>query len=100
MKVKKTLIVISIALVIGLIAFFNVHPIPTLFEIPPQVTLSSDFNGYFDSEYPLKEDKEAENRYSLTFSIEGINRVSLDDVKILDQDNKEQSILTFENDSE
>ena len=34
MKVKKTLIVISIALVIGLIAFFNVHPIPTLFEIP------------------------------------------------------------------
>lgn len=100
MKVKKNLIFIVITLVIGLIAFFNVHPIPTLFEIPPQVTLSSDFNGYFDSDYPLKEDKEAENRYSLTFTIEGINRVSSDDVKILDQDNKEQSILTFENDSE
>ena len=67
MKIKKILIIAAISIVIGLIAFFNFYPIPTLFEFSPHVSIKSEINGYMDAKHPAKNFKEAENSYYVEF---------------------------------
>lgn len=97
MKIKKILIITAISIVIGLIAFFNFYPIPTLFESSPRVSIKSEINGYMDSEHPAKNFKDAENRYYVEFSIDDVNYISSNKLKILDENNKKQAIFDIQN---
>ena len=96
MKIKKILIIAAISIVIGLIAFFNFYPIPTLLEFSPHVSIKSEINGYMDAKHPAKNYKEAENRYYVEFSIDDVHSISSNELKILDQNNKKQAILELE----
>lgn len=97
MKIKKILIIAAISIVIGLIAFFNFYPIPTLFEFSPHVSIKSEINGYMDAKHPAKNFKEAENRYYVEFSIDDVNYISSNKLKILDENNKKQAIFDIQN---
>lgn len=96
MKIKKILIIAAISIVIGLITLFNFYPIPTVFKLGSHVSIKSELNGYMDNEHPAKNYKEAENRYYVEFSIDDINSISTEKLKILDQNDKEQTILDLE----
>lgn len=89
-----------ILILLGIITYFNIHPIPTLIKPVPTITIKNSGSGFFDTENPVKSLEEAENNFYVKFNIKEVNYVSESDFNIYDDKGSQIPIKEFKKNSD
>ena len=86
---------ICITLVLGIIIYFNIHPIPTLIKPGLTITIKNSNGGFFNTTNPVKNLEDAENNFYVKFNIKKVDYVSESDFNIYDNKGKQVPIIDF-----
>ena len=86
---------ICITLVLGIIIYFNIHPIPTLIKPGLTITIKNSDGGFFNTTNPVKNLEDAENNFYVKFNIKKVDYVSESDFNIYDNKGKQVPIINF-----
>ena len=86
---------ICITLVLGIIIYFNIHPIPTLIKPGLTITIKNIDGGFFNATNPVKNLEDAENNFYVKFNIKKVDYVSESDFNIYDNNGKQVPITDF-----
>ena len=102
MKVKTILSFAAIIFIIGLLAVnYDSNPKTTdVASTNPNISIDVKLNGFLESTKPVANMKDADNRYYVEISVIDHKDLSESDISILDQQNHEQTILTFDSKSD
>ncbi len=84
-----------ILILLGIITYFNIHPIPTLIKPVPTITIKKSGSGFFNTENPVKSLEEAENNFYVKFNIKEVDYVSESDFNIYDDKGTQVPIIDF-----
>lgn len=84
-----------ILILLGIITYFNIHPIPTLIKPVPTITIKKSGSGFFNTENPVKSLEEAENNFYVQFNIKEVDYVSESDFNIYDDKGTQVPIIDF-----
>ena len=84
-----------ILILLGIITYFNIHPIPTLIKPVPTITIKNSGSGFFDTENPVKSLEEAENNFYVKFNIKEVDYVSESDFYIYDDKGTQVPVIDF-----
>jgi len=86
---------ICITLVLGIIIYFNIHPIPTLIKPGLTITIKNSNGGFFNTTNPVKNLEDAENNFYVKFNIKEVDYVSESDFNIYDDKGTQVPIIDF-----
>lgn len=86
---------ICITLFLGIIIYFNIHPIPTLIKPGLTITIKNSDSGFFNTTNPVKNLEDAENNFYVKFNIKKVDYVSKSDFNIYDNNGKQVPIIDF-----
>ena len=67
---------ICITLFLGIIIYFNIHPIPTLIKPGLTITIKNSDGGFFNTTNSVKNLEDAENNFYVKFNIKKVDYVS------------------------
>ena len=84
-----------ILILLGIITYFNIHPIPTLIKSGPTITIKNSDGGFFNTTNPVKNLEDAENNFYVKFNIKKVDYVSESDFNIYDNKGKQVPIINF-----
>lgn len=84
-----------ILILLGIITYFNIHPIPTLIKPVPTITIKKSGSGFFNTENLVKSLEEAENNFYVKFNIKEVDYVSESDFNIYDDKGTQVPIIDF-----
>jgi len=82
-----------ILILLGIITYFNIHPIPTLIKSGPTITIKNSDGGFFNTTNPVKNLEDAENNFYVKFNIENFDYASESDFNIYDNKGKQVPII-------
>ena len=86
---------ICITLFLGIIIYFNIHPIPTLIKPGLTITIKNSDGGFFNTTNSVKNLEDAENNFYVKFNIKKVDYVSESDFNIYDNKGKQVPIIDF-----
>jgi|GEM_PF-582244 len=86
---------ICITLFLGIIIYFNIHPIPTLIKPGLTITIKNSDGGFFNTTNSVKNLEDAENNFYVKFNIKKVDYVSKSDFNIYDNNGKQVPIIDF-----
>lgn len=86
---------ICITLFLGIIIYFNIHPIPTLIKPGLTITIKNSDGGFFNTTNSVKNLEDAENNFYVKFNIKKVDYVSKSDFNIYDNNGKQVPIIEF-----